>query len=150
MIKRILASAGILLAVSGISVSGANAGTAGVASAIDTGKSGVQVINVHSSRQVHDKLHRKGYYRVRYIDRFYGRNDRPVYKFKACRRGIKYKILVDWYGDIVKRKDVGDCRHRRWKRYGDDGYRRYHRDRHHHKHRKYNDEGSSYYRGYKD
>ncbi len=152
MIKRILASAGLLFAVSGLSLSGAHAGVAGAVSAVDIGQTGASIIKVHSARQVHDKLHRKGYYKVRYVDRFYGRYEKPVYKFRACRRGIKYKILVDWYGDIIKRKDIGDCSYRRHRHYGDDGYRRYKHGSHphKHKHRRYDNEGSSYHRGYKD
>ncbi len=66
-------------------------------------------IKVHSSEEVHDKLHRYGYSRVIYVDRYNDYDHRPIYKFQACKNRKKYSIKVNWYGEILKRRIIGEC-----------------------------------------
>ncbi|MGH1352967.1 MAG: hypothetical protein ACRBBN_19495 [Methyloligellaceae bacterium] len=81
------------------------------------------IVNVHNARQVHDRLHRDEYLGVRHIDTKYDDHDKPVYIFKACKHGHRYIIDVDWYGDIIKRRNIGDChRHHRRHRYYERDY----------------------------
>jgi hypothetical protein len=49
------------------------------------------------------------------------------YSFNACKRGVRYHIHVNWYGDLVQVDELGSCggddRYYRGRSY-DDEYRR--------------------------
>lgn len=68
---------------------------------------------VHSVDEAEDTLHRRGYYDVRLE-----RSNLP-YSFNACKRGTRYHIHVNYYGDLVQVNPVGRC--------GENGYRYYDR-----------------------
>ena len=84
---------------------------AGIAVPKPTGAEGAMVQRVHSLDEAEDTLHRRGYYDVRVE-----RASLP-YSFNACKRGVRYHIHVNWYGDLVQVDEIGSC--------GGDGYRRY-------------------------
>jgi hypothetical protein len=77
--------------------------------------------DAHSLYEAEDTLYGLGYYDVRVE-----RASLP-YSFNACKRGIRYHIHVNWYGDLVQVDEIGTC--------GEDGYRRSY------------DEGRRYYDG---
>lgn len=80
--------------------------------------------------QVKFKLEKRGYKKIRILD-----NQSPIYLFKACRDGVKYKFAIRDTGAIKYRNKTGYCSRRRHReadsynghdrRYND---RRYHDD----------------------
>ena len=79
------------------------------------------LIKVHSRQRVHDKLHRYGYNRVIFVKQYYDYDDKPVYRFTACKGWRKLRIDVNWYGDIVRKHRIGKCYRERY-RDRDDSY----------------------------
>jgi hypothetical protein len=77
---------------------------AGIAVPKPTGAEGAMVQRVHSLDEAEDTLHRRGYYDVRVE-----RASLP-YSFNACKRGVRYHIHVNYYGDFVQVDEVGPCR----------------------------------------
>jgi len=75
--------------------------------------SGTMVSRVHSVDEAEDGLHRRGYYDVRLE-----RSSLP-YSFNACKRGTRYHVHVNYYGDLVQVDPIGRC--------GDNGYGYYDR-----------------------
>jgi hypothetical protein len=65
--------------------------------------SGRMVSRVHSVDEAEDSLRRRGYYDVRLE-----RSSLP-YSFNACRRGTRYHIHVNYYGDLVQVDPIGPC-----------------------------------------
>ena len=59
---------------------------------------------VHSIGQAEHKLRRLGYYAIDVE-----RASLP-YSFRACKRGVRYHIHVDYYGDLVQVDELGRCR----------------------------------------
>jgi len=80
---------------------------------------GTLVQQVHSVYEAEETLQRRGYYDVRLE-----RASLP-YSFNACKRGIRYHIHVNWYGDLVQVDPIGPCG---GNGYGDYGRRRYYDD----------------------
>ena len=82
------------------------------------------VVRVHSVYQAEATLYRRGYYDVRL--------ERPTlpYSFNACKRGVRYHVHVDYYGDLVQVDPIGQCYERAYgPRYDEprpyyEGYRR--------------------------
>src|SRR5262249_10778601 len=66
------------------------------------------VLRVHSVYEAEESLHRRGYYDVRLE-----RANLP-YSFSACKRGVRYHVHVDYYGDLVQVDPIGSS--------GDNGY----------------------------
>jgi hypothetical protein len=62
------------------------------------------VQKVHSLYEAKQTLYGLGYYDVRVE-----RASLP-YSFIACKRGARYHIHVDYYGDLVQVDEVGGCR----------------------------------------
>ena len=58
---------------------------------------------VHSMYDAKDTLYRRGYYDVQLE-----RSSLP-YSFNACKRGVRYHIHVDYYGDLVEVEAMGRC-----------------------------------------
>lgn len=70
----------------------------------------------HSLGEAEETLYGLGYHDVR-VERA-----TLPYSFNACKRGVRYHIHMNWYGDLVQVDEVGSC--------GGEGYRRpYYRDR---------------------
>jgi len=61
------------------------------------------VARVHSVDEAEDSLHRRGYYDVRLE-----RSSLP-YSFNACKRGTRYHVHVNYYGDLVQVDPIGRC-----------------------------------------
>ena len=59
---------------------------------------------VHSLDEAEETLYRRGFYDVRVE-----RASLP-YSFNACKRGVRYHIHVNYYGDLVQVDEVGPCR----------------------------------------
>jgi len=81
------------------------------------------VQRVHSVYEAEDALRRRGYYDVRLE-----RASLP-YSFNACKRGVRYHIHVDYYGDLVQVDPIGNCREADYGYYGRRPYYRRYRDR---------------------
>ena len=65
--------------------------------------SGKIVSVVHSVDEAENSLHRRGYYEVQLE-----RSSLP-YSFNACKRGTRYHIHVNYYGDLVQVDPIGRC-----------------------------------------
>ena len=72
-------------------------------------EAGVMLQRVHSVYEAEQTLYRRGFYDVRLE-----RASLP-YSFNACKRGTRYHIHVNYYGELVEVDQVGSCR-----RYDDD------------------------------
>jgi hypothetical protein len=75
----------------------------------------------HSVYEAEETLQRRGYYDVRLE-----RASLP-YSFNACKRGVRYHIHVNYYGDLVQVDPIGECDGNGYgyygrRRYYDDGY----------------------------
>ena len=84
-----------------------------VSNAFENGQSAA-VIKVHSARRVHDMLHNYGYDRVRLVRQRTDYDGKPIYVFRACDGRKRYKIKVNWYGEIIKKRRAGWCFRRDW------------------------------------
>src|SRR5215467_9019194 len=88
--------------------------------------SGSVVQKVHTVYEAEETLQRRGYYDVRLE-----RASLP-YSFNACKRGVRYHIHVDYYGDLVQVDPIGSCGGNGYRDYGrrpsydDEYYGRYH------------------------
>lgn len=98
------------LAMLTVGASGAHAaGVGNMAMGLGDHKPGSLVLQVHSLREAKQRLYGLGYYDV-HVER----TSLP-YSFTACKRGARYHIHVDYYGDLVQVDEAGACR-----RYDDD------------------------------
>ena len=93
--------------------------------------SGSSLASAHSGYEARDKLSALGYYDIRTE-----RISSLPYSFTGCKRGTRYHIHVDYYGELTQVDEVGGCQRyereesryehpRIYHRY--DGYRRYQR-----------------------
>ena len=64
---------------------------------------GTSAAHAHSIGEARGTLYNRGYYDVR-IERA-----RLPYSFNACKRGVRYHIHVNWYGDLVQVDPLGPC-----------------------------------------
>lgn len=95
--KAVCTSAGLL----GLAATGAGAAGFGLpATSIDAGTT---IQRVHSVDDVEEKLYRNGYYDIRLE-----RATLP-YSFSACKRGTRYHVHVNYYGDFVQVDAEGPC-----------------------------------------
>jgi hypothetical protein len=97
---RLVACSGTVLV---IALCASTAGAAGLSVPNPVEKSGTMVLRLHSVDEAEDSLHRRGYYDVRLE-----RSNLP-YSFNACKRGTRYHIHVNYYGDLVQVDPVGPC-----------------------------------------
>ena len=81
----------------------AGAGATGTSLPKRGGNSTTLVLRAHSVYEAEDSLHRRGYYDVRLE-----RASLP-YSFNACKRGVRYHIHVNYYGDLVQVDPIGRC-----------------------------------------
>lgn len=58
---------------------------------------------VHSVYAAKDTLYRRGYYAAQL------EGSSLPYSFTACKRGIRYHIHEDYYGDLVEIEAAGRC-----------------------------------------
>jgi hypothetical protein len=91
----------VLVGASGASAAGVAANLAG---GFPDQKPGTIIQKVHSLYAAKQTLYGLGYYDVRVE-----RASLP-YSFTACKRGARYHIHVDYYGDLVEVDEVGACR----------------------------------------
>jgi hypothetical protein len=91
------------------------AGTTGIATAFANTQTGSIIERAHSVYEAQHKLQRLGYY-----DILTQRASEP-YSFIACKRGHRFHIHVDYYGDLVQVDDAGSC----WNYGYNDGSRYY-------------------------
>jgi hypothetical protein len=63
------------------------------------------VYRPHLTRRVRGELRERGYYNIRFTDR-----KLPIYKVIACKRGSKFKMHTNRWGDIRYRKRIGSCK----------------------------------------
>lgn len=86
------------------SASGAQAaGAAGTVMGISGTQENSIVERVHSIYEAKYKLHHLGYYAIQTE-----RASEP-YSFIACKRGQRYHIHIDYYGDLVQVDEAGSC-----------------------------------------
>jgi len=90
------------------------AGVADLAKAFTDKTAGTIIQRVHSPYEAKQTLYGLGYYDV-HVER----TSLP-YSFNACKRGLRYHIHVNYYGDLVQVDKLGPCR---GYRYDDDDYR---------------------------
>jgi hypothetical protein len=100
MHRRVICAASGL-AIMFLGASGADA--AGVGAVNFSRDSSAILHRVHSVYEAEETLYRRGYYNVRLE-----RASLP-YSFNACKRGTRYHIHVDYYGELVQVDEVGSC-----------------------------------------
>ena len=105
--RRLLCTA---LAIWLLGVSGVNALELHRA-VFDEQQQGTLLHKVHSLSEARHSLHDRGYYDIEVE-----RASLP-YSFRACKRGVRYHIHVNYYGDLVQVDELGRCHE-----YGDDDY----------------------------
>ena len=64
---------------------------------------GTSAAHAHSLGAARETLYSRGYYDVRVE-----RASLP-YSFNACKRGVRYHIHMNWYGDLVQVDPFGQC-----------------------------------------
>jgi hypothetical protein len=67
-------------------------------------QAGALLHNVHSLHEAKHSLRDLGYYDIQVE-----RASLP-YSFHACKRGVRYHIHVNYYGDLVQVDELGRCR----------------------------------------
>lgn len=67
------------------------------------------IVPVHVPGRVHDELHAYGYDRVVYLSQFSDYDGNPVYKFSACKRHKKFRLKVNWNGEVMRKHRIGNC-----------------------------------------
>lgn len=85
-------------------LAGATAAGAMTLSKDTAGNVSGMIQKVHSVYEARDKLERHGYYNVQ--------TERATipYSFIACKRGVRYHIHINYYGDLEQVDPVGACR----------------------------------------
>ena len=81
-----------------------SADAAGVGLTKVPNETAVMLQRVHSVYEAEQTLYRRGFYDVRLE-----RASLP-YSFNACKRGTRYHIHVNYYGELVEVDEVGSCR----------------------------------------
>jgi hypothetical protein len=83
---------------------GGPADAAGIGMTRPSSHESAMLLRVHSVGEAEETLYRRGYYDIRLE-----RASLP-YSFNACKRGVRYHIHVNYYGDLVQVDEVGPCR----------------------------------------
>ena len=89
----------LLASVSSVQAAGAGGTAKGIAS---TQQNSI-VVRVHSFYEAKHKLRDLGYYAIQ------TERSTPPYSFVACKRGQRYHIHIDYYGDLVQVDEAGAC-----------------------------------------
>jgi peptidoglycan hydrolase-like protein with peptidoglycan-binding domain len=89
----------LLASVTGVQA----AGTTGIAKAFAITQTDSIIQRAHSVYEAQHKLQRLGYYAIQTQ-----RASEP-YSFIACKRGQRFHIHVDYYGDLIQVDDAGSC-----------------------------------------
>jgi hypothetical protein len=87
--------------VAGLAFGASEAGAVGLN--VPPGNTGSIVQLAHSVDEAEERLQRRGYYDIRLE-----RASLP-YSFSACKRGVRYHIHINYYGDLVQVDSVGSC-----------------------------------------
>ena len=74
--------------------------------------------SAHTPQKVRYMLQERGYYKINFTDRIL-----PVFQLDACRRGKRFHLHVNFYGDVTRRDRIGWCDSRRQSRRSYRGYR---------------------------
>jgi len=119
--RRTLCTAGLAMLILGAPGVGAAGVANNMARAFGDQRPGTLVQQVHSLYEAKQTLYGLGYYEVQVQ-----RASLP-YSFTACKRGVRYHIHVDYYGDLVEVEQFGACRE--YDEYDDDDYDYGYRDR---------------------
>lgn len=99
-----------------LSLEGASAGAASLRLPLAM-DAGATIHRAHSAGDAEAKLHRHGYYDI-HIER-----TTLPYSSNACKRGTRYHIHVNYYGDFTQVDAVGPCGRERYEEgYGRDRY----------------------------
>ncbi len=74
-------------------------------------------VNVRYGVPIHrirNKLRHRGFYKIRFTDRYL-----PVYKARACKHGKRFKMRINRWGEVMRRRQIGWCgyRNRHYSRY---------------------------------
>jgi hypothetical protein len=101
-IKPLIFASGLALLLASVSSVQA-AGVSGAAKAFTDTQANSIVERVHSFYEAKHKLRDLGYYAIQTE-----RTSVP-YSFIACKRGQRYHIHVDYYGDLVQVDEAGSC-----------------------------------------
>lgn len=67
------------------------------------------LVPVHSGGMVFDQLTDYGYKKLRLVKEYHDYRGKPIFKFKACRKGRIYFLKVNWYGDVISKSKRGLC-----------------------------------------
>ena len=62
--------------------------------------------------KIRHRLRHRGFYKIHFFDRYL-----PVYKAIACKRGKRFKLKINRWGDVMKRKRIGWCGYKHHRRY---------------------------------
>lgn len=89
----------LLASASSVQAAGIGGGAKGIADA----QTNSIVERVHSFYEAKHKLRDLGYYAIQ-TERSY-----PPYSFVACKRGQRYHIHIDYYGDLTQVDEAGSC-----------------------------------------
>lgn len=107
-------------------LTGATGASAGIASVPRASGPGTIIHQVHSLYEAKRSLRDLGYYNIQVE-----RASLP-YSFVACKRGARFHIHVNYYGDLVQVDEVGPCREYGYgsgyynsRPYSENRYRRY-------------------------
>jgi hypothetical protein len=101
--RTILCIAGGVLGLLASTAGAGAGGPAGLAKTVPAGTVGTIVQKVHSVYEARQTLYGLGYYDVR-VERA-----SVPYSFIACKRGARYHIHVNWYGDLEQVDQIGAC-----------------------------------------
>ena len=98
--KGVFAATGLMI----MTLAAGRAEAAGVRLAKPPSEERATVQRVHSLDEAEEALYRRGFYDIR------GERASLPYSFNACKRGVRYHIHVNYYGDLVQVDEVGPCR----------------------------------------
>lgn len=104
MQKQFLTSAASLVLLAVVSTGAEAGGVSGAATGSSLQNSKSIVTQAHSFQSARYKLGRLGYYSIQ------TERSTPPYSFVACKRGQRYHIHVDYFGDLTQVDGAGNCR----------------------------------------
>ena len=63
-----------------------------------------QPASAHSAHEVKHMLRNWGFTQIEVFDA-----NLPKYQFEACKRGHRYHLHADYYGEITEKREIGYC-----------------------------------------
>ena len=67
--------------------------------------------SAHTPQKVRYMLQDRGFYRIHFTDRYL-----PTYRLNACRRGKRFHLHVNFYGEVTLLERTGWCGRKRYSR----------------------------------